>query len=308
MNSDKVVVTKIGESYQVQRGFHCSEMEVDGERTKENNVVVDHEPKSIVAIQFKTRTVKYRNEEGQELTVEQYNSNLEDYRKEGNATYEEYSWVFPNLEDEYKYKKFMQTWEAVNEDYEEREEREFIIETYAESPFPEIKSYRLIGQDKTKALFEYKPNLNRMVVEVAGEFGFTEKEDRSSHVKNTNGKFFSIPTHSRLQYLKVNGHYPLTNKPNKFRGISSGTLEECLKRREEHYNVLRDVFRLQETLIENIPVVEADRSWLLQKLRGLESSMHVIEPKRKSQAEWNLACRLLKELVKSLIVNKEEAT
>jgi len=303
--SDRLTVKQIGETYLVTLPSRPDTWEIDGKRYSPGKLCLCEEPKMIVGVWFKKRLVSYHDPEVDVvLTVEQYETlkaKLTEGVKPG-----EYGYKWDDLDKEFEYRKFIEQWKEVNEDYEEREAYEIELELFPESPFPSIKSFRMAGKG-VKPLFEYTPRLYQLVGEAAQEFGYVQVEDKTLN-DNTLGKRWSVPTHSGLEYLKMNGKYAWTGNKNKpdFRGVSAGSLEECTERREEHLETLREAFRKSELLRTNDPVSPADRTWLLSKIGSLRSRLQDVVARARAVDDLHSARRLAKEIEEALEKKEEE--
>lgn len=297
--AEKVVVKKIGEAYWVKLPYGFDELEINGERTKEEKICLSEAPRSMVGIKFETLTVGYKSKDGETTSVEEY-VEMRDRLQESRIEDAYGDMVWPDLESEFEFRKFMDRWTAEKEDYEDRTEIEFLVEKYPESPHSYITSLRLIGGDPGKALYEYVPDPCAMAREVAKEFGFAEVEDRNFGSDRTEGKSFSIPSHGGIRFMKVNGSY-VCNDGDKFPCIRAGSLKECTSRLEQNTNRLLEIFRKQLTIIEDEPIDKATRAKLISDLSSARSMVSRMSLKAKSEVKGSQLAKKLKEMEDALI-------
>lgn len=203
-------------------------------------------PTEIKVITTGKKKVAYKDNNDKILFVDEYNKLLSVFTSKGE--YIDYQWDFDNIDDEYEYKKFIQTWQPFYEDV--KEEIVFtdfdIVETMI-SEYEYITPVHSIVTDPDKMLFVYSPTPTLILTEVAEKLGYQFITD-NSYGRLREGeklKTITVSTHSGFQYTKINGNYIGDEEKRKFNSIREfrGTYAECLKEKEKQveiaYNTLK---------------------------------------------------------------------
>ena len=204
-------------------------------------------PTEIKVITTRKVKVAYRdNLKDKAIFVEQYNTLLSDITSKGE--YIDYQWDFDNIDDEYEYKKFIQTWQPVYEDVkEEIVFTDFDIISTIISEHDYIIPINSIVNDPDEMLFLYSPTPTLILTEVAEKLGYQFITDNSYGRLRESEKLktITVSTHSGFQYTKINGNYIGDEERRKFNNIREfrGTYDECLKEKEKQveiaYNTLK---------------------------------------------------------------------
>ena len=152
---------------------------INGKEYKDvKKVWFDEEPKIIEKIRDDTKIVAYGD-----LTPEEYETRLEELLKELKFTEDEWgNKTFDELEDEYKYKKFVKEHHPKYESYRVYVSLEIIIyDITGRTDISYIVPNRYIGKEeidinKKEILYNYFPDPPKMFQEIAEKYGFTKSD------------------------------------------------------------------------------------------------------------------------------------
>lgn len=293
-------VTKVAGSYhlKIPYSYSGSYYEIDGVKFIEAQEVIFQEPPEY-SWKYTTNKIKDHYEVGgSSITIEEYEKALKEIT--GDCQCDP---TFSTLEEEYAYKKFLQDHKLVYRDEVVREPIRLDFQEFGDSKNKYILSYRFIGKDWDKCLYRYAPNSVQMAREIATGLGFKEVEDKTWN-ENTKGMFFSIPSHSGIEYMKVNGTYACTGN-NKIRlgSIHAGTLKECEDAFNKDWKSLERIFIEQKGLITH---PEFDSQAVFDGLVKIEGRIRSIGYKSSSRMEWVGAIRAVEDLKESVSRFKKE--
>lgn len=297
---ETIKVTKVAGSYylKIPHSYSGTYYEIDGTKFIEAQEVIFQEPPEY-AWKYVTNKLKDHYEVGDSsITIEEYEKALKVIT--GDCQCDP---VFSTLEEEYAYKKFLQDHKLVYRDEVVREPIRLDFQEFGDSKNKYIQSHRFIGRDLEKCLYQYTPNSVQMAREIATSLGFKEVEDKTWN-ENTKGMFFSIPSHSGIDYMKVNGQYVQTGN-NKIRlgSIHAGTLKECEEAFNKDWRGLERIFIEQKSLITH---PEFDSQAVFEGLIKIEGRIRSINYKSSSRMEWVSAIRAVEDLKESISRVKKE--
>jgi len=290
----KIYLKKINNEYLIETDYYSSiTIEIDGKRFLEfNRGWTQQKPKTIKIIEKKTRVIYYG-----ELTPEEYKIEIDKLIPKID---EDGYPVFENLEQEYKYKKFLECHKAVYENFEEKIDPEIIeLDITGRTDNEFIIPFRFLGKKEIKdneILYKYEPYPYKIAQKIASDFGFIEIAG-----DNTIGMQWSTPEHSRkdLQYTKIAGRYAGYDSLPKFYGISCGTWKECEETFNKHYNAIKDMFQKE---IDRLNMVgkEYDKAKVLDELNLLKNMISKIDAKSKSTIKPWVIVTKINEFIKNL--------
>lgn len=274
--------------------------EIDGVRFKDSQDVVFQEPPEY-AWKFTTNSklTNYKKEDGSFLSIDEYKEQVANLTKDCACSDEP---TFESLEQEYVYKKFIQSYTAVYVEEVTKAPVRLDFQEYGDSRNPYIVSLRFLGQDISKCLYQYVSNPQKMTREIGRELGFDEIEDNTWNDK-TKGFKFSIPSHS-FRYLKVNGCYVLDDN-FKLSNISAGTLQECETAYKADKKKIEDVFLKQKSLIETR---DFDAQKFYADLKNLQGKIRAIDYRKDSLFQYRAAINFTEELMDKLLNKTPNST
>jgi len=276
---------------------------VNNEKTQEKKLSCV-EIKTIIGVQIQQQLTHYVDKDSNKLSIDDFQEKTKELLKESEYTdYDGRTWN--TIEDKHNYEKFIDKWDAIKKEVHKETVLEYTLEEYPESPIPSyIKPYRLISNDKqnvNKCLFRYFAMPIKMAIEIANKHNFIRVDDVTFSKENTTGMKYSIPTHSKLRYMKINGKYVVNDSMNRFYGIQTGTLDECITRYNEHYNKIEKIFLTQKNLIENPDIPENYREEIYDKLKSILYSVSSIMPKAKSYSYKSQSISKINDLMNELV-------
>lgn len=256
------------------------------------NVEIKDKPTSIIKIESKTEISHYKNSATAILPVQEYDNSIFELKKKEYCVDDEYSWE--SLEDEFAYKKFVQTWKPIYKQVKVESVYEIVFKELPVSIYDFIVPYyQFGGQSLSNPTCIYTAPTVRMLIAAAEKYGFTRLENRASY-EMTKGKKWSYD--DSLQYIKINGHYPLAKDVDKW-WARTDTYEKCIELYNEHSKFVDDLFSKESRLIDNEPITENERAEILTSLKVVQSHLSEVEPKNKSYNDYNLAVTKLRNVI-----------
>lgn len=209
-------------------------------------VVQIPKPNDIVVVKKSQERVAYQDKDGKVLFNDEYQKQLTELTNKGE--YYDYEWKFDNIDDEYNYKKFVQTYTPIYEEViDEMVFTNFdIIETIV-SEYEEITPVESIVVNPDEMLFLLRPNRHIILSEVAERLGYKFIEDKEYGRLRESEKLktITVSTHSGYDYTKINGNYITDEERRQFSKIREfrGSYVECIKEKEKQvdlaYNILK---------------------------------------------------------------------
>jgi hypothetical protein len=274
--------------------------EIDGVKFKDAQDVVFQEPPEY-SWKFTTnsRLHNYKRDDGQLLSIESYKEKIGELTKDCACSGEP---IFDSLEQEYEYKKFVQSCQPVYVEDITKEPVKLDFQEYGESRNKYIVSMRFVGQDISNCLFQYIPNAVLMAQEVAREYGFEQIEDNTWNDK-TKGFKFSIPTHSGIRYMKVNAQY-VCDDTFRLSSVSAGTLSECEEAYKKDRAKLESLFSKQKSLIETR---DFDAQAFYADILTLEGKIRSIDYRRNAVMNYRGALNFAEAIKEKLLSKTKES-
>lgn len=195
-----------------------------------------------------TRKVKttYVDNEGFVINPSKYEELLQKITSKGE--YDDYQWEFDNIDDEYEYKKFLQTWKSVYQDIKEEVVfTDFDIVSTIISEYDYITPIISIVNEPDDMLFLYSPSPTLILTEVAEKLGYQFITDNSYGRLRESEKLktITVSTHSGYQYTKINGNYINDEEKRKFNSVREfrGTYTECLEEKDRQVKLAYEILK-----------------------------------------------------------------
>ena len=245
-------------------------LEVEGIPVETSHFVVSN-LSSILSVRQSPRTVaRYENENGDNKTCEEFISERNDLLKSSNKI-NEYpeEFHFSNLDEEFAYRRFVETWKPVLSEPQVIKEPVEVVVTQVKvnSGDPDIISlWNAPGMEAKVHL--YKVDRNKVAIEAF----------KSDCVKS--GLNFNLPTHSGLRYATVEGEYMFNDDMNFGSYPFVGTLEQCRVEKERIQTRVNRVIRLHLAKKNHSELVNA--SQVLEDLYKILQEVSKISPKKGS--------------------------
>lgn len=200
---------------------------------------------NVRAINSSSILTGYLSDSGETISFAEYQEKLEAICKNATVYDDEFEW--PTLEDEFAYRKFMQTWKAQYKTETSYSEPLLIDRTHIlqDTGNPYIKAGFLTGEANTP-LYSYS-RTNAVADLMAKKFeslGMEHKE-KLTYGQTEGKKVWSNSDHSGLEYVTAFGRY-IMGKPNlpKTRGEFKGSLEYLTKIYEEDKKWIEDLIQV----------------------------------------------------------------
>ncbi|MCK9273281.1 hypothetical protein M0P65_07115 [Candidatus Gracilibacteria bacterium] len=263
-------------------------------------VVFEKLPTEAYTIRENKIPTKYKNISGDLLSVDCYHEQLSTLKALGQVGEE--GLYFSDIDNEYKYKKFIRDWQP---------EYEIRIEPIEKIEFEEVKilqvedkfilPMRFLGDEITNPLCLLRVDLLELITESSTKYGFTKVEDQSFS-NNTKGFHWSVPRHSGWEYLKINDTYAKWNENEKNENFQlKGTHEECLTKLNHLKSILDKQFEKQKLILEDTKISKNTAKNLLNRIEEIKSFTYKIEVNKKTYADYTKLKTKVNELENLLI-------
>lgn len=255
-------------------------------------------PATLVKVYNKTVTDYYINADGGKILPETYERNKEKLVK--NAHYHNYDYEFGNLDEEYDYKKFIQTWKRVDKEVEIREDIPFAIGGVIYSEYREITPLTQLGGEIDDPICTMVVGPITTLKEICAELGveFYTDDDKV----NTMGHYIQNASHSGIHYAKFNNQYIFSKIDHAYKEVNRyrGTYEECVRELKFYKDGIRKIVKDAIYVEENKRITVSDRKVILADLATLSSILDKVEPMRKSHIAYYSAKNKLRDIIKLL--------
>lgn len=259
----------------------------------------------LVKLNSKTRTKYIKHKEtGETLSELEYLEKEKELLSKRDYDADEYTYNWKSLDDEFNYRKFIASYDRVNETFYEEEEVivEEVKEVILNTSHPFITSkFSTQGELSDICVYDKHSAYLHFAKEKLKEIG-AEEIPYIAFSKNTDGKLaWSNPTHSTIRFLKFAGSYIFNDsfevnhpKVGKFDDL----VLECDRDRETIRKIIHDAYVLKfGKFDENLtPTV-------VQAVEGIKSVLNYLDKvvaNKKSTSNLNSAKNLLKEVKENL--------
>ena len=264
------------EAFEIDKGIYYIELqsgeyEINGERTNinwnDNKVIVDLDNKpEILKINSQSRIKQYTDGSGNILTPEEYFNTTRELTKNADPDDGDSDYYFADLDDEYAYKKFKQTWKLECETVEIKTPVNYDIKYNVYNLPKYITPMRKINGDLKSTIYVY--DIAKHILELTREslldVGYIESKREST----IEGEFWLRP--ESIRFSKIDKCEFLTIKIDGLRQY-----EEKIQYKDTYGKV----FDLYNKNIDNIKnIIE---TWYLSKKKlNISSYLDVIESLR----------------------------
>jgi hypothetical protein len=272
-------------------GFGSGGWEVDGLPVPNGNRFVVSDPSKVIRV-TKTRgsIVAYESTEGEQLAPAAYDDKKATLLI-GATTDNDDDWVFPNLDAEFEYRKFIARWKVVfGPEVVTRTPATFeLAEVRRNSGDPDIVSLwnaPHTNRDATLYSFNRATFGMKLVAELAKAHGLTLDQ----------------PNHSGLRFAKLDGAYAFDDSYGYTHGRETfiGTLETCKQEKAELEARVRSIVRGYVIKKEGKPLVNAGD--VLVALQHVQASLSVIATKGEASKDaLSMARKRLRDLAAELV-------
>lgn len=198
----------------------------------------------LVKLNLKTRVKNIKHKEtGDVLSESEYLEKEKELLSKRHYDSEEYTHNWKSLDDEFNYRKFIASYEKVNETFYEEEEVivEEIKEVLLNTNHPFITSkFSAHGEISDICVYDKYNAYKAILKEKMEELGAEEVPDITFGI-NTDGKLaWSNSTHSCIRFVKFAGTY-LFNESFDIKNPKIGTLDSLIKEYEEDREKIRKI-------------------------------------------------------------------
>ena len=286
---------KIGEAWLLIDGFECGygyEFEYNGKLVKDAKPITFSEaPKCVVKIKHYNDFICAKNEKGETLTPEQWES-----LRAQLYLYDSEMENWPSLDAEFAYRKFEREWEKVFAPSSEADVLEFqVVDLGTENLPPYTTPIRLANPDTNNrnfGLFTYSPNRMEMMCKMSLKYGITYCGENSQK-----GRCWSIPNHSKtdLDFIKVNDAYARSAKGMIVGCI--GTLEECQNLHNKNLLLMEEFWSIESAKLDDSPIKKESRGRVIQNLESIYSTLCKVESKQNTYQSFISARNAVKSLI-----------
>ena len=266
-----------------------------------DNKIELEELNELKKINTTTVIIKYYDEINQkEKTVTQYLKEKKDLLEKGHEEYDDdgYDIVFDNLDDEYNYKKFIQTNKAIYNTIETFSKNlippEEVVTYKTNNPY--IESCYFTEKDCEPTLYKYnrgqayldivKNKFNQLGFEFVGDCDYNQTK---------NQKIWGNSEHSCIRYVKAFGSYLFNDSFNIHNPFVRGTLEDVLEKYEKDKKTIEGI--IQRKYNENFATLNQDKLQQLPELiNEMEYRLNKISPKKDSWTHYRICAQKLNEI------------
>ncbi len=263
-----------------------------------NNKIEVEDLKELRKINTTTITTGYYDEIKQkEISVEEYENSKKELL---NKSYEDDDGYisFDNLDDEYKYKKFIKNHKAIQKTIEsisdniELAEETVIYKTeneYIESCyFHEKESEPLLYKyNREKAYLDIVKNkFNQLGFEFAGDCNYSQTKDK---------KIWGNSNHSGIRYVRAFGTYIFNDGFKLYTPIIRGTLEDMLSTYKKDKERIEDI--IQRKYNENFATLNKDKLNRIPELMNeLQYNFKKINSKKNTMFYYDICYKKIEEI------------
>lgn len=212
---------------------------------------------------------------------------------------------FDNLEDEYKYKKFITQWVAVKKDIEIEDNIEFSVFKCLEVPI-EYKDhitplYHAPDFDFSDHYFNLNIKPALVIREAFKKYGIEEVKDCGTWGNdNTQGTKGSIPKDSSWEFSKINTNYVFGSAfAKRFRlSLNYVKIDQAISEIKKFEEAINQAVKLEVNKVNNNKKI--DFKTLIVDLQSISNMVAKIESKAKTENQYRAAKKQIKELIDKL--------
>lgn len=189
-----------------------------------------------------------------EVSIEDYNLAVEELRSRGTWDDDDYEYKFEDIDDEYAYKKFIRIHTAATKRVTTYEPEELnVVHAMIDTGSEYIVSLFSVDSNKADLVQFFK---NKLEIDTARKWA------------DDNGVKLDIPTHSHIQFAKINDKYVFGNEFDGKHGILTVTPE----RANELLNISRNrVIAALKAATTNLKDSDIKVSELIRKITGIKA-------------------------------------
>lgn len=250
-----------------------------------------------------TKCIRHK-ETGEELSESEYLEKEKELLSKRHYDSEEYTHNWESLDDEFNYRKFIASYERVNETFYEEEEVivEEIKEVLLETKHPFITSkFSTQGELSDICTYNKYGAYKAILREKMKEIGAEEVPD-TAFGSDTDGKLaWSNPTHSCIRYTKFAGDY-LFSDGYDVKYPKTGKFEELVKEYEQDRENIRKIIH-DKYLLKFGKFDEAKTPIVLQAVKDLNNVwdyLWKVSSTKKTEDSLRRARNIVKEVKEKL--------
>lgn len=237
------------------------------------------------------------------LTPSEYEDRkYELYKKCRKEEYDD-SEKWETLEDEFAYRKFVETWQPIYKDVQIMSDpiKVVINEIVYDTGIPYIKSAFLNGDSDDETLYSYTQGTawKDCCLECFDELGMSFVED-INYNKTANTKIWGNSSHSCIRYVVAFGTYVFGDSWGNPRVIK-GTLEDVKARYQRDCNSIRNIIMSQYNKhFGNIDAGQFDFQSLIKKLETSSNYLRKLKVYAKSSENYYHALNLVSDAINQI--------
>ena len=229
------------------------------------------------------------------LTVEEYNNHVRELCCKGD--YEEYEWVFLDLEDEIRYKRFIKDWRPITIQEEVITDYEIIFVEVPVSEYEDIQPLASMEDIDSceKAMFIYKPNPKKYLADYCESLGMVFEPNDYKKTLNSYGW-----SSSGVDYAKINGEYLFLgdNKPKMYQ--KTAKYQECIDKMNQDIKFIKDNVDLFLRKNDKTPLSEIERGSYYKNLISIKSDINKLEVNKKHWSDKSYLINRIQKLIESI--------
>lgn len=277
---------------------------INGKRDKIDTIYYNNSKVLITSIKpetyqtYNNQTIitEYEDKEGNiKLSTIDYNIRLGELKDKG--FYEDYEWMFDDLEDEIRYKRFINDWKPITKQEEIITDYEIIFINVPISEYEDIQPLASMEDIDSceKAMFIYKPNPKKYLKEYCESLGMIFEPNDYSKTPNSYGW-----SSSGLDYAKINGEYLFLgdNKPKMYQ--KTAKYQECIDKMEQDIKFIKDSVDLFLRKNDKTPLTYVERGSYYKNLISIKNDINKLEVHKKQWRDQSYLVNRIQKLIESI--------
>jgi hypothetical protein len=279
---------------------------INGSREKINTIYFNNtqvlitsiKPTSYQTYSSKTIITHYELHNGESVDIlktEDYNQKISYLRSKG--WQDDYDWFFDDLEDEIRYKRFLKDWKPITKQEEIITDYEIIFIEVPVSEYEDIQPLASMEDIDSceKALFTYQPQPRKYLADYCKSLGL-RWEDNKSWGNQSQGTY-SWPSHSGIEYVKINNEYLFLGEKPKFYK-RQGSYKECIEKMNSDIQLIKESVDMFFKKKDKTPMTAEERGAYYRELLSIKGFVSKLEVHKKHTSDQNYIIKKINELIK----------
>lgn len=279
---------------------------INGNREKPNTIYFNNSQVWVTSIKpisyqtYSSRTIitHYELHNGDIVDMlenEDYNKQILDFRSRGWE--DDYEWYFEDLEDEIRYKRFINNWKPITKQEEIITDYEIVFIEVPVSEYEDIQPLASMEDIDSceKAMFIYKPNPKKYLKEYCESLGMVFEPN--DYKKTPNSYNWSS---SGIDYAKINGEYLFLgdNKPRMFQ--KTAKYQECIDKMNQDIKFIKDNVDLFLRKNDKTLLTDIEIGSYYKTLISIKNDINELEVNKKHWSNKSSLINRIQKLIESI--------